>query len=476
MTNASALPHYHFFPATGLFGDPIPFYWQGEYHLFFQYSPGGLDFNRMHWGHIRSHDLLHWEVLPDALAPEAGGVDACGCWTGSVLAQDGVFHIFYTGCAEPDGGRQTICHASSRDLLHWQKDAANPLLAAQAPFASALRSAWRDPCVYPAAQGGFGMALTAEAPGAPACWSGLIAAAVSADLSRWHGLEMLYAPGDAQKMECPDYFDLDGQRVLLYSDFGVQVRRRAASGDWLPASPAQMDGFRFYAAKTLLDGAGRRICFGFLSSRRQADDASPWSWGGVLALPRQLNMDAGGRLFAGPVAEVLHLRKQRLPLELHPWLGNWSLEGETLCGRSQSSPGAAAVLLGVLPAQAEVCLTLDLSSGMAASVLLACSPDGEQGYRVEINPALRRLALLRLTPGTLGEPLLLETVDLPQDLPPAAEVRIFVDGSALEVFLAGRVSLSTRIYPAGGGPGWWGVYTARGALCAPRVQAWSLGL
>jgi sucrose-6-phosphate hydrolase SacC (GH32 family) len=63
-------PAYHFLPEQNWMNDPNgPMYWNGIYHLFYQYNPFGDQWGNMHWGHAASDDLVHWKYLPIALYP-----------------------------------------------------------------------------------------------------------------------------------------------------------------------------------------------------------------------------------------------------------------------------------------------------------------------------------------------------------------------------------------------------------------------
>lgn len=67
-------PQYHFTPEANWMNDPNGMvYYAGEYHLFYQYHPYGLQWGPMHWGHAVSKDLVTWEHLPVALAPDDKG-------------------------------------------------------------------------------------------------------------------------------------------------------------------------------------------------------------------------------------------------------------------------------------------------------------------------------------------------------------------------------------------------------------------
>jgi fructan beta-fructosidase len=67
-------PQFHFSPPAHWMNDPNGmFFLDGEYHLFYQYYPGGNTWGPMHWGHAVSKNMVEWQHLPIALYPDSLG-------------------------------------------------------------------------------------------------------------------------------------------------------------------------------------------------------------------------------------------------------------------------------------------------------------------------------------------------------------------------------------------------------------------
>lgn len=87
-------PGYHFAipDGNGVPGDSNgAFYADGRYHLMYLYE--SCETNGFHWGHISSHDLLHWRSHPDALTVENGDR---GCFSGGAFVdEDGTAYLTF---------------------------------------------------------------------------------------------------------------------------------------------------------------------------------------------------------------------------------------------------------------------------------------------------------------------------------------------------------------------------------------------
>ena len=144
-------PDFHLSVRTGWLNDPNGFsYYGGKYHMFYQYNPYNAQWGPMHWGHAVSDDLLHWEYLPAALAPDEA-YDRDGCFSGSaVTMDDGSQLLMYTGVLrerQRDGGFrevQTQCLAVG-DGTDYEKYEKNPVLDEKDLPEGCSRNDFRDP-------------------------------------------------------------------------------------------------------------------------------------------------------------------------------------------------------------------------------------------------------------------------------------------------------------------------------------------
>ncbi|KOV97538.1 glycosyl hydrolase family 32 [Streptomyces sp. NRRL B-1140] len=129
-------PQFHFTPEKNWMNDPNGLvYYQGEYHLFYQYNPNGNSWGDMSWGHAVSKDLVHWEELPLALAHDdeemvfsGGAVVDRDNTTGFGTKKNPPMVAIYTS-AYKDGGKQAQSLAYSTDRGRtWTKYQGNPVI------------------------------------------------------------------------------------------------------------------------------------------------------------------------------------------------------------------------------------------------------------------------------------------------------------------------------------------------------------
>ena len=176
---------YHFSQYAHWNNDPNGLvYYDGYYHLFYQHHPYSNYWSDMYWGHARSKDLAHWELLPIALFPDEDWGSGVGLmWSGTAYeyrpgdsaAIDALnwfpkgegrgLIAFYTR----DGGMQDQMIMSSDDGgMTWTKRKLIPQTVATAPDGIYHKVACRDPKVFPVAtdENGkttvWGMAVTGQ--------------------------------------------------------------------------------------------------------------------------------------------------------------------------------------------------------------------------------------------------------------------------------------------------------------------------
>lgn len=450
----------HFQPKQGYVGDIIPFFWEGIYHAFYLLRRDG---HLLAYAHAASRDLVHWEELPMALEP--GGPDepdTDGCWTGSVIERGGTFHLFYTGHVAKSAHypSQSICHATSSDLVHWDKDPGNPLLLPDRRWYE--DTDWRDPFVFWNADADCYWALiSAREKGTATPRRGCIAVATSRDLEDWEAGPPLWTPFAVGVPECPDLFRMGDRWYLIYST--METRYRTAPrirGPWKACWEETLDGPRFYAAKTISDGK-RRFLLGWLATREGETDEGKWEWGGLMATPRELSAAPDGSLAMSPnegaVREFTDPALQSGEGSYAVRTGRWTQQEGWLVGCAPAGFGFLLFHERLDDFFVSFTVTVSGASG-SAGLLLRMDDRLEAGYQLCLEPSRCRVALRAWNPYGDTTPL--------QDRPLPSRARrlrcqVFVQGSAIEVFVNDRVSLTYRLYQRAAGS--FGLYVQNGS-------------
>lgn len=165
----------------------------GQYHLFFLQSEPGLTWNTI--GHAVSKDLMHWQTLPPIPAKgPPGSWDHGPTLTGITVKQGDRYWLFYGSVGT---GHQQIGAMLSRDLMTWEKYSGNPILGSRAPYYDG-GSDWRDLYAhYDRTEKVWHGYICARAPGGAAS----IAHLTSKDLVDWQYLPPVFVSSGEEPAE-----------------------------------------------------------------------------------------------------------------------------------------------------------------------------------------------------------------------------------------------------------------------------------
>ena len=441
-------------------------YFDGEYHLFYQYNPYANVWGPMHWGHAVSPDLVHWDNLPIALFPDRHGTifsgsavvdrdDTTGFGTKESPPLVAMF-TYHDHLAEKlgrtDFQTQGIAYSTNRGR-DWTKYAGNPVIP------NPGSRDFRDPkLIWYAPTHSWIVTLAVHDH---------VAFYSSPDLKTWtHESDFgrdLGAHGGT--WECPDLLDMPDaaaggadagthRAVLLVSINPGGPNGGSATQYFI----GRFDGHRFsaepqrpgdatahwldygtddYAGSTWSGGKGgdeRQLFLGWMSNWQYGNAVPTTRWRSAMTIPRELRLVAGARgpeLHSIPVAELAALRAV-----------STNIAGAVTRRVELIPPAGGATGLWELE--------LKLETRKAAMVELSFANAAGEQTVFRLNAREQRYELDRSKSGAVDfNPVFsaLQTAPLPAR---AATVRIhaYVDRSSVELFLDdGATVFTTIVFP-----------------------------
>ncbi|WP_323670662.1 glycoside hydrolase family 32 protein [Galbibacter sp. EGI 63066] len=342
-------PNFHFTPKEHWMNDPNGmFYYNGYYHLFFQYYPDGNVWGPMHWGHAISTDMVEWRELPIALYPDELGY----IFSGSAVVDHNNTTGFGDGTTPPivaiytyhdpkgekegrdDYQTQGIAYSLDEGAT-WTKYENNPVIN------NPGIKDFRDPkVVWDEIHQQWLMVLAADDK---ALFYG------SKNLKDWEKLsefgQNIGAHGGV--WECPDIFpmqvegtdevkwvliqslnpggynsgsgtqyfvgDFDGKEFTLDPDFKNDLEQEHTY--WIDFGK---DNYAGVTWSNIPDTDGRKLFLGWMSNWEYAQEVPTETWRSAMTIARELTLKKDGgsyRLFSVPAKELYNYRAKSFKVD-----------------------------------------------------------------------------------------------------------------------------------------------------------------
>ncbi|PNQ85164.1 glycoside hydrolase family 32 protein [Paenibacillus polymyxa] len=430
---------FHIQPPTGLLNDPNGFsYYQGEYHLFYQWFPLGTDHGMKYWYHLKSKDLVTWHSAGIGITP-GDDFDSHGAYSGSALEHEDKLYMMYTGNTRDENWIRhpyqcmAVMDESGR-IIKWE----HPVID---HVPEGYTDHFRDPKLWKDGDS-FYCVIGAQRTNSTGC----VVLYRSTDLHTWQfegelntGLESF-----GYMWECPDYFELNGAGVLVFSPQGLEpsgdenqniYQSGYVIGKLLNTETRTLEhgafheldrGFDFYAPQTMIDPQGRRIMVAWMGLPDIEYPTDPNGWAHCLTLPRELTLHEG-KLLQRPIPELTTLRRN-----------SEDRVADTLSSESKTYEGFKGTAY-------ELICEVDLLDAKAFGIEFRASET--EKTVIKYNAVSRKLVLDR---SQSGEPVAAEYGEVRQCAWDKDHIKLhlFVDTSSVEIFVNdGEEVFTSRIFP-----------------------------
>lgn len=459
-------PQYHAMPPQNWMNEAhAPIYYNGKYHLFYQHNPQGPYWHQIHWGHWVSDDMVHWEHVRPALAPEAGNLDPDGVWSGSATYdRNGNPVLFYTAGNDSESPNQRTAIATPADvtdpyLEQWVKYP-HPVTEQNG---IGIHNEFRDPFVWYDQEVDKWYQLVTS--GLQDFSSGTALVYVSDDMYNWEYKGPLYVSNRSLYPELGTVWELPVLLPLGKDSKGKQkhifminphekpehvppandVQRDVEVFYWIGTwdrdnfkfipdqeAPSKLDvGDGYLTAESgLVTPDGRTVVFSMVQNVRTPQAEYQSGWAHNLALPVSLSLDEDDQLRIEPIQELQSLR------------------GKKLVDFSEKNMADANQLIGnVKGDMLEIVMEMDPREAQKFGIKVRRSDNGQEETLIYYDKTNGTFNVDRtkssIDPDVRVDGVQGGYVDLDGE---NLKLHIFLDRSVIEAFANYKKKLTTRVY------------------------------
>ncbi|WP_143959767.1 GH32 C-terminal domain-containing protein [Litoribacter populi] len=433
-------PQFHPMPNTSWTNEAYGLtYYNGKYHLFFQKNPNGPYLFFMHWGHLTSTDMVHWQEEKIALAPSSG-FDDFGIWSGTtIMDQNNEPVIFYTGV---NVGRAAIglARPNDDDLIEWEKHSENPVIPQSPPGLLDFRDPflWEDNGIY------YMIVGSGQANNG----GGTIPTYKSTDLLNWTKIPDLYSNPNIEETgffwEMPLFYPIndEGDYILsvtpLFPDKPANVVYwigKFENEKFVPNSESAqlLEPVRdnMLAPAIGSDELGRVNYIGIIPETRNVPDQLKAGWRHAFALPRVIRLLEDNKIGHYPHPNLCRLRSNEI-----------SIEDRIIEENTENN------LIEFGGNQSNLIFSVKAEENSRFALQLLKNADGSQHTSIIFDLERNQIALDTRYSHEREASRSYKTFEYVFDHQEEINLEIFIDRSIVEVFIDNLLVISTRSYPS----------------------------